>query len=193
LDYPAPLQWVVDLESGDTRYLYFTNRPTVDGCGLFANGSDLWRLDLTDGTYVQLVSYVGTSIALSPDEQTLAYASVGPGGPTQVVLRSVANGAERHIDLDYDLPAAAGNLVWSPDGTRLLATVAYNPCLPPDWTHSIFLVDVAAETAVSLIDHDDRRLTTVDWTETAVARLVATDGTTWLLDVTTGDLTPTGE
>lgn len=188
LDYPAPLQW-----SGDGRYLYFTNRPIVDGCGLFANGSDLWRLDLTDGTYVQLVSYVGTSIALSPDEQTLAYASFGSGGPRQVILRNVATGAERTINLDYDLPATAGNLVWSPDGARLLATVAYNPCLPPDWTHSIFLVDVAAATSAPLIDHDDRRLTTLEWTDTAVARLVGMDGATWLVDVETGDLTPLAE
>ncbi|MBP6471198.1 MAG: PD40 domain-containing protein [Chloroflexi bacterium] len=185
LDYPAPLQW-----SGDGRYLYFTNRPIVDGCGLFANGSDLWRLDLTDGTYVQLVSYVGTSIALSPDEQTLAYASFGSGGPRQVILRNVATGAERTINLDDDLPATAGNLVWSPDGARLLATVAYNPCLPPDWTHSIFLVDVAAATAVPLINHDDRRFTTMGWMDTAVARLIDTDGASWLLDANTGDLTP---
>ncbi len=188
LDYPAPLRW-----SGNGRYLYFTNRPIVDGCGLFVNGSDLWRLDLTDGTYVQLVSYVGTSIALSPDEQTLAYASFGAGGPRQVILRNIATGAERHIDLDYDLPAAAGNLVWSPDGARLLATVAYNPCQPPDWTHSIFLVDVAAETAVPLINHDAHRFTTMGWMDTAVARLIDTDSASWLLDVNTGDLTPIAE
>ncbi len=188
LDYPAPLHW-----SGDGRYLYFTNRPIVDGCGLFANGSDLWRLDLTDGAYVQLVSYVGTSIALSPNEQTLAYASFGSGGPRQVILRNVATGAERAINLDYDLPATAGNLVWSPDGAQLLATVAYNPCQSSDWTHSIFLADVAAETAVPLIDHDGRRLTTLAWAEPSIARLIGTDGAVWLLDVATGDLTPAAE
>ena len=193
LDYPAPLHWSADEGADDGRYLYFTNRPVVDGCGLFVNGSDLWRLDLTDGTYVQLVSYVGTSLALSPDGQTLAYTSTGSGGPRQVILRNVATGAERTIDLDYDLPATAGNLVWSPDGAQLLATVAYNPCLPPDWTHSVFLVDVAGETAVSLIDHDERRLITQAWPEPNSARLVGTDGARWLLNVETGELTAAAE
>ena len=56
---PQPFHW-----SRDGRYLYFTNEPVPDGCGLFVNGSDLHRIDLSDGSVTELVPSSGLWLSL---------------------------------------------------------------------------------------------------------------------------------
>ena len=73
---PRPFHW-----SNDGRYLFVTNDPAPDGCALFVNGSDLQRVDLSNGEVTQIVEPVGLWLSLSPDETKLAYLS-WEGRPT---------------------------------------------------------------------------------------------------------------
>lgn len=54
--------------SEDERYLYFTNAPHPDGCGLFVNASDLQRLDLAAGSVEEILPFGTTRVlAAAPD------------------------------------------------------------------------------------------------------------------------------
>lgn len=127
---PTPLVW-----SQDGRYLYYTNVPLVDGytCSIPVNGSDLWRMDLTDGRVSQLVPEVGLSVSLSPDEKTFAYVSFGQ--QQNLVLRDLATGEERRLSLPAD--TRSGGIVWSPDNLVLTLTVAEGPCTGNEVTSTL--------------------------------------------------------
>jgi hypothetical protein len=84
---PRPLHW-----SQDGSALYFTNQPAPDRCGRAANGSDLYRIDLTTMQVEQILPPLGRSVALSPDERTLVYGTQGERG---LVVRDLASGLEQ--------------------------------------------------------------------------------------------------
>jgi len=178
---PRPLDW-----STDGRCLYLTNRPQPDGCCLFTNGSDLQRLDLSDGTVTEIVPSVGLVLSLSPDEQTLAYVGYRDRG---LVLRDLATAKERSVNMDDTVQGSIGSLVWSPDGTALMLTVAFPKCAPEDHRmHSIVRVDVATLSAAPLISQDARLFTTTEWPD--AGRVVVTDrnGDQWWIDPVTGQV-----
>ncbi len=125
---PRVLQW-----SRDGRYLYYTHFVSGDGCALFISGTDLWRVDLQDGRTLQLAPDVSISIALSPDETTLAYID-GTGAPT-LVLRDLATAAERRVPVGTP-GQQAGNIRWLPGDGGLEVTLAAAPCTE-DTTYSI--------------------------------------------------------
>ena len=176
--------------SQDGRYLYYTNVGSADGCGLFFTGSDLYRLDVNDGT-VQTILADGLTgnFALAPDETTVAYISFN-GQEVRTILRDVASGNERSILVPQTNNAQAGNFLWSPDGSQLLLTVAHELC-SANWTHSLVRVDAVAGTAVTLIENDPHQFTILEWADNsgATVRLTDKDGSTWLLDVNSGNLT----
>lgn len=118
--WPSVLQW-----SPDGQALYFTNIPVPDGCALFVNGSDLWRVDLSTGRAARLAPVLGISLALSPGAETLAYID-GRGAP-ELVLRDLATGAERRVRVAVE-GQQAGDIRWSPDGATLEIAVANEPC-----------------------------------------------------------------
>lgn len=178
---PQPFHW-----SRDSRYLYFTNRPQPDGCALFTNGSDLQRLDLSDGTVTEIMPSVGLVLSLSPDEQTLAYVGYQHRG---MVLRELATGKERNVNMDDGVRGSTGSLVWSPDGTALMLTVAFPKCAPEDQRmHSIVRVDVETLSATTVIDQDPRLLTTAEWPEENRVVLIDETGDRWGMDPMTGQM-----
>lgn len=65
---PRPFYW-----TRDGHFFYFTNEPVPDGCAIFINGSDLYRLDLTNGHVAQIVSPSAWWLSISPDEKKVAY------------------------------------------------------------------------------------------------------------------------
>jgi len=157
---PTPVRW-----SADGRYFYYTNRPVPDGCAPFANGSDLQRVDLSDGGVTELVPSVGLSLGLSPDAGTLAYFGYGGRG---LVLRDIASGEERETGFLPAENAAAGAIVWSPDGSALAFTVAYGFCGPPEArTHSILRMEAATGEATTLVESSSTLYTTAGWTAAA--------------------------
>ena len=98
---PRPFHW-----SNDGNYLYVTNDPAPDGCALFVNGSDLQRVDLSNGEVTQIVEPVGLWLSLSPDETKLAYLSWE--GDRPLVVRDLASGAENAIKLPARRSQLAG-------------------------------------------------------------------------------------
>lgn len=92
---PKPFAW-----SQDECYLYFTNFGVPDGCPRFVNGSDLHRVDLSDGSVTEVVPVVGFWLALSPNESQVVYVGYGDRG---LVIRDLATGEEREVALDGDV------------------------------------------------------------------------------------------
>ncbi len=173
----------------DGRTLYFANNVLVDGCGLFANFTDLYRLDLETGEITELLPENSSRyLHLSPDESILASVS-WDGNQLWLNLINPETEAENRMPLTAGGESAqAGNLVWSPDGESALITVAYNPCLP-DWSHSTLLVDVAGLTTTTLIDHDPRRFTISEWLNGDTALLLDESGNRWQLHIPSGEVT----
>ncbi len=186
--YPIIQQW-----SDDGRYLYYSNITSFDGCMIFNSGMDLHRLDVTNGrTDLLLDTGLTNNLALSPDESQIAYTQFN-GQDVVVVLRDAATGKEQSVAVaTAAADAQSGNIFWSPDGSFFLLAVAHNPC-SANWTHSIVRVTVARGglTAVTLIEKDARQFTILEWLGAAQGevRLQAKDGSAWLLDVNSGELT----
>ena len=65
---PQPLKW-----SQDNSHFYFTHRVTPDGCSVFVAFNDLHKVNLNDGTVIELLPPSGLGLALSPDESKVAY------------------------------------------------------------------------------------------------------------------------
>jgi hypothetical protein len=179
---PQPFHW-----SRDGRYLYFTNEPVPDGCGLFVNGSDLHRIDLSDGSVKEIVPSSGLWLSLSPDETTLAYIGYKGRG---LVVRDLATGLERETGLDPGQDYAAGHIVWSPDGAALVLTLAIHPC-SFGWAESVsvVLVEVATLKQTMLIHEDRRLLITVEWPALDRILLEDNDGSFWWMDLETRQIT----
>jgi len=175
---PEPLHW-----SADGRYLYYTNQPHVDGCGLFVNASDLWRVDLADGSITQALPEGAKSYAFSPDDSQVAYVTWST--PPDLVLHDLGTGEDRRLGLDFE---DAGALVWSPDGIMLALTGAENPC-QAGWAHTIVVVDTSDLTPRTLNLPDERLLNTNDWQEAGKILLEDFDRNLWWLDVESGDVT----
>lgn len=187
LAYPAIYRW-----SADGRFLYFTNKLAVDGCPVFVNGTDLYRLNLADGT-VETVLDTGLTwnIGLSPDETKLAYTYANDQGMVLELL-DLLNGTKASVMVVEDsVWLQGGAIVWSPDGSQLALSVAHDPC-SGNWTHSIIQVDVAAMTAVSLLEKDDRRFVTTAWLEPQTLRLVDGQNSGWLFHLASAELEPEG-
>jgi len=180
---PRPFAW-----SQDGRYLYFTNFGIPDGCPGFVNGSDLHRVDLSDGSVTEVVPGVGFWLALAPDESKLAYAGYGGRG---LVVRELATGEEREVTLDSDVEGAKlGHIVWSPDGTELMLTAGFNLCGPPEKrTYSILRVNMSEGSHSTLIDQDSRLFITQAWHAPGYILLTDKDEHRWEMDVGTGEVT----
>lgn len=180
---PQVLQW-----SPDGRYVYFTNRPLPDGCAVFVNGLDLHRFDLSDGSVTEIVPPVGLWLSLSPDETTLAYIGYADRG---LVIRDLATGTEREMPLSPGPDYQAGRIVWSPDGAALVLTLALRPCTT-NWADatSIVYVNVVTMEQTTLLAEDPRLFITAEWASENQVLLRDNDNNEWLLDVTTGHVTP---
>ena len=181
---PRPFHW-----SNDGNYLYVTNEPVPDGCTLFVNGSDLQRVDLSNGQVTRIVEPVGLWLSLSPDETKLAYLSWE--GDRPLVVRDLASGAENAIKLPAggDANWQAGNVVWSPDGDSLVVTIANAPC-SGGWARSTSIVQVNLSTleAKPVIEDDDRLLVTAEWPEPSTIVLQDQNGKQVKMNAETGQI-----
>jgi len=180
-DYPGPLQW-----SADGRYLFFTNTPQPDGCSVFVNGGDLWRLDLQTGEIVELLPYVGMTMALSPDSRTLAYYS--SSYEANFHLYDLASGAEIALYLpDYGDPwQQMGGISWSPDGRHILLIQVMNPC--GERLTAVSRLDLDEGEFVTLIEPGERDFTLLNWLGDREIRLLDGDGRVWYLETTSGEI-----
>ncbi len=117
---------------------------------LFANKAaegptSLWTVDNTGKNPDLLYSGPNTIVAVdwSPDGQTIAFAMATEGPETYEIFLMNADGSNVR-QLTRGLPGIGGSVDWSPDSKKLLIYAG------PTGDKNIFLVDVAAETAVQL-------------------------------------------
>ena len=186
---PEPVRW-----SPDERYLYFTNRPIPEGCSLFFNASDLHRVDLSSGEITQIVPGVGSWLSLSPDVKTLVYYGFREASLT---VRDLTTDHERALKLSPDsgLVQAIAAIVWSPDSSTFIMTVATDPCtgrpskIVDAAATSIIRVDVATLKPAILINTDARLFITLDWPTAQRVQLEDKNGNHWHMDATTGEIT----
>lgn len=133
-EFPTVHKW-----SNTMQYLYFGNAATPDGCALFDYTPDLYRLDLRDGSVIEILSPIAVNLSLSSDEKLLAYFSHSGN----LVLRDLFTHLESHIHLPFD-NLLAWDITWSPDNKELTFKQALNAkslCEPE--SISRFKVDVA--------------------------------------------------
>ncbi len=177
---PQPVRW-----SADGRFLYFANVPVPDGCSVFVNGGDLWRLDLNSGAVTEVAPYIGLAMALSPDETQLAVnASYGRG----FLIRDLATGAEQPIPLPQpDSSWQIGGLQWSPNGQHLLLTQTVNPC-SPEMKTAVVRIDLDDLSATTILEPDERNFTLLEWVRDDEVPLQDRDGRTWYLEIFSGEL-----
>jgi WD40 repeat protein len=180
---PEPVRW-----SADGRYFFYADIPNPDGCAIFVNGGELWRLDLQNGTLTEIAPYIGLVMALSPDETKLAvHASYGRG----FLIRDLVNGAETPIPLpQLSAMWQVGGLAWSPDGRHLLIIQVVNPCGGGERQTALVRVDVDEggdePEAVTILDPDSRNFKLVEWVQTDEIRLQDAAGRIWYMDVFSG-------
>jgi hypothetical protein len=133
-EFPTVHKW-----SNTMQYLYFGNAATPDGCALFDYTPDLYRLDLRDGSVIEILAPIAVNLSLSSDEKLLAYFSHSGN----LVLRDLFTRLESHIRLPFE-NLLAWDIAWSPDNKELTFKQALNArslCEPE--SVSRFKVDVA--------------------------------------------------
>lgn len=180
---PQPLQW-----SPDGRYLFFTNAPIVDGCGIFTNADDLQQLDLVDGTVSQLLPpHTTWAVAVAPNGKRAAYSQ-----PNELHLLDLNTATDvAHTIEELEAGVEWGNFVWSPNSQQVAFTIAHHPCMGSDWSHSLLLFDTNTLTFTTVLAKDPRRLTITTWVDADQLTLDDYDGKQWLLDLTTGAIEET--
>lgn len=177
---PHPVHW-----SPDGRYLYFTNAPVPDGCGLFVNASDLQHLNLAEGTVTEVLPYGLTwSLAIAPNGKTVAYSK-----DDQLYLLDLFTEDYASVRVEGLEPNAMwGNFIWSPDSQQLVFTIAYAPCQPPTWRHALLSMDVQSLSVTTLLEPDQRRFTITEWTTATQLLLTDAEKQPWVLDIASGAL-----
>ncbi len=186
--WPAAFQW-----SQDGRTLYYTNLGGIDGCYYFTNGTDLHRLDLSDGRITEILpQYQTLNLSLSPDEATMTYIDYDyDGNVVSFVVHDLATGEEQSVAIsEPGTYAQAGQIYWSADGSEVaVLTLIYDICQPTE-SSSIVRINLAKMTAVTLIPQDDRHLRILDWPDPTQPeiRLFDKDGNRWWLDIHSGEL-----
>lgn len=132
--------------SNTMQYLYFGNAAMSDGCALFDYSPDLYRLDLRDGTVIEILSPIAINLSLSPDENLLAYFNRAGN----LVLRDLFTRLESHIHLPFE-NLLAWDITWSPNNKELTfkqALKATSLCEPE--SVSRFKLDVATLQLVTI-------------------------------------------
>jgi hypothetical protein len=187
---PEPLRW-----SLDRAHFYFTHRVNPGGCSVFPLLTDLQEVNLTDGTVTELLTQSATTLALAPNESLLAYVGYGE---RDLVVKNLITQEERKSKINPGKEFNAGNILWSPDGSALILTLAINPCKgeyglsKTVWAESTTILWVNAETLQQkvLVSEDPRLFITLEWNNPEKITLVdGEENSLWFLDVNTGEIT----
>lgn len=187
--YPALRAW-----SPDSRAFYYFNMSTPDGCGDFYPVEDQWTvLDVEDGSLSSWPLPDGRGHTLSPDGQTLIYATTSP--PFGLNIQDVRSGAEMFLALPPP-PAdptelQAGGAVWSPDGASLALSIAYgDSCGAEPLSFSVVRIDDPGSPSLTpLIEYSPDLIRLVGW-ETSERILVRDwNAYSWWIDAVSGNTT----
>jgi Tol biopolymer transport system component len=181
----AVFRWSVD-----GRYLYYTNTGSADGCSRFVNGTDLYRLDVSNGEVIEILPEGKTlNLSLSPDESMLAYASYD-GQSEVLAVQDLATGTERSVRLfEPNSNTQMSEIFWSGDGKTAVLTLIHGACSPRQ-TSSIVRINIEDMTTTTLITDDERFFRILDWPnpDQAEIPLADKDGTNYRLEINSGEL-----
>ena len=192
--FAVPLLWSQDGES-----LYFSHQVRGDGC-LSGEHSDLYRINLQTGEITSILPDIGDWLALSPDEQTLAYITL----PDRLVVRNLASGAEQEIRLDiedelqHDYPGTRlyeSDVVWSPTGDAFALSVEIDAC-GKYLLQALIHVNASTLSQTTLITSTPEtfgRFTMLGWPTAAQILLRDQKRERWWLDVRTSTLVAADE
>jgi hypothetical protein len=188
--YPVPFYW-----SRNGRFMYFTHQSSGDGCfgaGKF-RGSDLSRLDLSNGEVLLLFPNFSSWMSISPDEQYLAYFVYTKQG---ITLRELSSGNEEILDMlvqqeDVDHILDQSHIIWSPDGKSLLYSVLAGACDPPPYSTWIIRVDMNNRTQKIILENDPRGFIPISWVTSNQVLAHDNNGMIWWLDPRTGEIQDT--
>jgi hypothetical protein len=194
--YPSGLGYTVVTPfawSEDNSRFYYTNRPQSDGCGLFNNSSDLYRVGLSTGETDEIVSpNTTTGMGLAPDEQYIAYLA---NGESTLIIRNLTTDDYVSVNivplLGPNRIDQLGSIVWSSDSQQFAFAVAHNPC-SGGWAEatSIYLLDMNDMSVTALIEQDDRLLVPLAWSTPDQIQLQNDQGELFILELTTNTVTP---
>jgi hypothetical protein len=176
---PRPIRW-----SQDGRYLYFADVPAPNDCIPFVDGQSLGRVELATGIVQKILPRTGLGMSLSPNESTLAY--VAKENPLGLVLRDLATGVERQLNLPGgDQDAQAGSFVWSDNGTALFLALAVHPCDPARSLYSIMRIETNTLMQKPLRS-EQSVLKPVKWEAPAILWIENQAGDVWRIDAISG-------
>lgn len=169
----------------DEQYFYFHHRGVADGCGLYSGGGDLVQVNLSNGTKTTLENTAGVDPTLAPDGKTVAFLNYLDNEFT-LVLYDLEAATRESINFQLDgANAAAGSLIFSPDGTQVAFAQQQAFC-GEGWTFGTIEV---ATGEVTLYPAENlafwRPIAWVD--DVIVIRPFASDDTKYL-DLTTGTI-----
>ncbi|HKZ83461.1 MAG TPA: hypothetical protein VJ793_07360 [Anaerolineae bacterium] len=186
--YPRLLNW-----SQDSQRFYFTQVDVPDGCSPpFDTHADIRYVDVNTGQVTDVLAPEGFEHAVSPDEAIMAY--IAPSEPLQLALRNMQTAVEQMLPLSIQSSGSgepeAGNIVWSPDGTALVLTIANGAlCESKTPLFSLVRVDVPTLTLTTLIPSDRRLLRAQEWSVDGRILLKDWDNNSWWIDAATGQVT----
>ena len=186
---PWPLYW-----SRDGHTLYITHRVIrADGCfgPESSNGTDLLAWDERTGTARIILEESGGWLALSPDEQMLAYVT---SWPSRLVLRDVVSGEDRAVGTELftedQTPATLTDLIWSPDQERIASTARLQSCGDEAAEQRAILVFDVQELEQRVVWQGDQSFHISGWNGDNCLTLVDETGEAWQLEIATGVLAP---
>ncbi len=169
---PGNLHW-----RADSRRLYFTEQEVVDGCAVFGNKRGLYEVNLDDGSLRELSGFATGELQAAPDGRQFAVLS---GDTLEVRDTSGDTLARARLDI-LDSDWQAGRLVWSPDGGRVVFTVMFRPCGPPE-SSSIYSLNIRSGELAELIEKDPRVFVASQWLSDGRVELIDSAGAVWHLD-----------
>jgi hypothetical protein len=110
-----------------------------------------------------------------------------------MTLTDLATGNEQPIELpSFGDAWDIGGLMWSPSGRHLILTQVIPLSGPCSQETETAVVSVAVDTllATPLIEPGQGDFALVEWLADDTVRLVGQDGTTWILNIVSGELSP---
>jgi hypothetical protein len=181
----------------DSRYLYYSFPTYETGCAFFDRSQAGWqRYDLNSGQMDTFGLPAGYEHSLSPDYRKLAYVVQEP--ELALIVRDLRNQQETSIHLHLEQligsevslgeKKAAGGVVWSPDGNRLVLSVSNGSRCEGKATFALVRVNLASR-QVSPLAASEHLVVTQAWDPSGKILVWYANGETRWLTVNTGMVT----
>lgn len=178
--------------SNDSQYFYFTgDRVAGGGCDFFPVDSKWQRLNVDTGQIIDFLLPLGRGHVISPDESTIAYASLDT--PLHISLCNIQSGQEQRLLLPIDpniKAAQAGDILWTQDGNAVILSIATGNCNSSSLNFYLMRVDINSLDVIDLVGDSKDLLRSLRLESPNHLLIRDWNGYTWWIDATSGK--PTG-